>query len=65
MTKLLWLVPVICVAYAVLGAVVCVLVNRDDKPAGMPAVVHAACRALRRRLTAARHTHRNTHRRTA
>lgn len=36
-----------CVAYAAGSAAVCVLVNRDDKPAGMPALVHAACRALR------------------
>lgn len=63
MNAALWIVPTVCVAYAVLAAVVCVLVDRQ-RPAGMPAVVHAACRALRRHFTA-RHTHRNTHRRTA
>ncbi|HET6636701.1 MAG TPA: hypothetical protein VFH77_16920 [Streptomyces sp.] len=39
------------VAYAVLGAVVCIAANRD-RPAGMPAAVYAACRTLRRHLAA-------------
>lgn len=42
---------VCCVAYAVGGALVCVLANRD-RPAGMPAAVYAACRSLRRHLAA-------------
>lgn len=59
---------VCCVAYAAGSAVVCVLVNRE-KPAGMPALVHAACRSLHcwaaarwaaRRPAQPRHTHRRT-----
>lgn len=66
-------IAIACVAYAVLGAVVCVAVNRD-RPAGMPALVYAACRAIRRHLAArallrraigAHPTHRTTSKETA
>jgi hypothetical protein len=63
-------IAVACVAYAAGGAAVCVAVNRE-KPAGMPALVYAACRWLRaacqaalRRAIGAHPTH-HTHRRTA
>lgn len=44
-------IAVACIAYAVLGAVTCVCANRA-RPAGMPAAVYAACRAIRRHLAA-------------
>lgn len=44
-------IAIACVAYAAGGALVCLLVDRQ-RPAGMPALVYAACRAVRRHLAA-------------